>query len=401
MSDLVLSLFPGADVLGLGFEMEGFCVVQGPEYVFGRRIENFCPPLNRFDGIIGGDPCQSHSSLANLVRAKGLEPKFPDLTPEFARVIEEARPGWFLRENVPKAPEIKPMGYGVTTFLLDNCWLGEAQMRKRRFWFGWPRERGLAPNLWRWIETAAFELPDSAPTVDGGHGAAPWTREKILTQAVSSDSRVVPLRIGGSGKIKSTAVGCDGRHGHRVNDGTGGTQEGNFRSKATAVTGRHDGKVGSPEIDYSPPRCTLAEMLQLQGLPPDWLDDAPYTMHAKRKLVGNAVPLPMARAIAVRRAACRDENEREIIDALRGAGWVVHQIDDDAGFPDLVIICALPKDKVYRTLLMEVIGDEKAKRFRKSGGLTAEQVRFREKWPGPIYYVRTADEALSIAEWGG
>jgi DNA (cytosine-5)-methyltransferase 1 len=256
VEQLVLSIFPGMDILGLGFELEGFTVVQGPEFVFGRRVESFHPPASRFDGIIGGDPCQSHSSLANLVRAKGLEPKFPDLTPEFARVIEEARPAWFLRENVPKAPDIKPLGYSVQSFLLDNCWLGEAQMRKRRFWFGWPQERGAAPNLWRWIETATFELPDPMPAVDGGHGAAPWTREKLAAkeQAVCAASRAVPVRLGPGGKVKSTA-------------------------------------------DCSPNR-TLAEMLELQGLPPDLLDEAPFTMHAKRKLVGNAVALPTARAIA-------------------------------------------------------------------------------------------------------
>jgi len=34
--------------------------------------------MGRGDGIIGGDPCQSHSSLANLVRGKGLEAKVED-----------------------------------------------------------------------------------------------------------------------------------------------------------------------------------------------------------------------------------------------------------------------------------------------------------------------------------
>ena len=29
--ELVLSLFPGIDLLGRGFEAEGFCVVRGPD----------------------------------------------------------------------------------------------------------------------------------------------------------------------------------------------------------------------------------------------------------------------------------------------------------------------------------------------------------------------------------
>ena len=110
-------------MLDRGFECEGFTVVRGPDVIWGGDVCTFHPPPGRFDGIIGGDPCQSHSSLANLVRAKGLEPSFPDMTPDFQRVIEEARPAWFLRENVPQAPEIKPAGYDVRSFLLDNSTL--------------------------------------------------------------------------------------------------------------------------------------------------------------------------------------------------------------------------------------------------------------------------------------
>jgi site-specific DNA-cytosine methylase len=138
-------------------------------------------------------------------------------------------------------------------------------------------------------------------------------------QAVAADSRAVPDRHGGSGKVKTTSISCDGRTGHRVHDGTGGTVEGGFRSKVTAVgghdgtadaigqyrkmkqapvTGRHDGADGSVAKDYSPPRRTLAQMLELQGFPPDWLDHQPWTMQAKRGMVGNGVPLPMSRALA-------------------------------------------------------------------------------------------------------
>lgn len=45
-------------------------------------------------------------------------------------------------------------------------------------------------------------------------------------------------------------------------------------------------------------------MAVLQGLPDDFLVDAPFTAQGKRKVIGNGVPLPMARAVAqaVRRA---------------------------------------------------------------------------------------------------
>ena len=69
-------------------------------------------------------------------------------------------------------------------------------------------------------------------------------------------------------------------------------------SKAAPVTGRHEGRVGGPGVDYSPPRRSLAEMLRLQGLPADWLKYQPWTMQAKRKIVGNGVPVTMGRQLA-------------------------------------------------------------------------------------------------------
>jgi len=254
-SSLILSLFPGGGLLDYAFEAEGSCVVRGPDVIWGGDIRRFHPPPGRFDGIIGGDPCQSHSSLANLVRAKGLEPSFPDMTGDYQRVVEEARPAWFLRENVPKAPDVKPAGYDVRSFMLCNSTLdsgdgtGNEQMRKRRWWFG-VRE-GECPELRAFMDFALHELPDAV-------------------QAVAGDARSVPVAIGGGGK----------------------------RKKSAPVTGRNEGAVSGPGVDYSPPRRDLAEMLRLQGLPGDWLDHQPWTMAAKRKIVGNGVAVPMGRQLA-------------------------------------------------------------------------------------------------------
>ena len=42
--ELVLSLFPGIDLLGRGFESEGFCVVRGPDTLWDSMIEEFSAP---------------------------------------------------------------------------------------------------------------------------------------------------------------------------------------------------------------------------------------------------------------------------------------------------------------------------------------------------------------------
>src|SRR6185436_8832391 len=54
MSGLVLSLFPGIGLLDMAFEEEGFCIVRGPDLLWGGDIRKFHPPAGRFDGVIGG-----------------------------------------------------------------------------------------------------------------------------------------------------------------------------------------------------------------------------------------------------------------------------------------------------------------------------------------------------------
>jgi len=45
-------------------------------------------------------------------------------------------------------------------------------------------------------------------------------------------------------------------------------------------------------------RAPFAELLRAQGLPLDFLADAPFTRTGKDHAIGNGVPLPMGRAIA-------------------------------------------------------------------------------------------------------
>lgn len=157
MTGLVLSLFPGIGLLDMAFEEEGFCIVRGPDLLWGGDIRRFHPPAGRFDGVIGGPPCQAFSSLANLNKRLGREPAFGNLVPEFERVIAEAAPRWFLMENVSSAPVPCVIGMRVESRLVNNRHCGGTQNRRRRFTFGYPdgAERpfhivgeALEPVLW-------------------------------------------------------------------------------------------------------------------------------------------------------------------------------------------------------------------------------------------------------------
>lgn len=182
---LVLSLFPGIGLLDMAFEQEGFCVVRGPDVLWGGDIRRFHPPAGRFDGVIGGPPCQSHSTMAHMVRAQGNEPSFPNMIPEFERVIRQARPNWFVMENTPRAPSPVVAGYEVWTCVLNNRQFGEPQNRERRWWFGSARRTPLH------IETVVFEPQEWEPAVlasELSKGMPSGTRQKLGTSGYTSRS---------------------------------------------------------------------------------------------------------------------------------------------------------------------------------------------------------------------
>ncbi|GAB3518140.1 DNA cytosine methyltransferase [Emticicia fontis] len=131
-SQLVLSLFPNIGLLDKGFEEHGFCVVKGPEKFLGGDIRNFTPIANRFDGVIGGSPCQDFSVLRRTEpTGNGIE-----MLGEFGRVVLQSNCDWFLLENVPAVPDIVIDGYYIQRFSLSPNDLGFEQSRRRHFQFG-------------------------------------------------------------------------------------------------------------------------------------------------------------------------------------------------------------------------------------------------------------------------
>lgn len=145
---LVLSLFPGIDMLGKGFEAEGFCVVRGPDPIFGGDIRDFHPPSS-FTGVIGGPPCQDFSKARRTAPTGQGE----EMLAEFARCVTETNPAWWLAENVIGVPDISIPGYHVQRFNLNARDCGLTQNRPRRFQFGFRDGPALA--------LARLDTPDS------------------------------------------------------------------------------------------------------------------------------------------------------------------------------------------------------------------------------------------------
>lgn len=248
----MLSLFPGIGLLDMAFEEEGFCVVRGPDLLWGGDVKRFHPPAGKFDGVIGGPPCQAFSQLRYIVQHNGYE-LAPNLIPEYERIVSEAQPAWFIMENVPAAPEPAVAGYGVHRQLVRDVWVGGETKRMRAISYGSRAGEKLH------LETLALHTIDAAPAV-----------------LATGGRRAVPIAIGGSGKPKRSARSA------LVNYGC-------YNS-----------------------RDSFKAMVRLQGLPDGFLEDAPFTADGKSRVVGNGVPLPMGRAVAraVKAAICFGDLEK-------------------------------------------------------------------------------------------
>lgn len=129
---MVLSLFPGIGLLDRAFEDAGFCVVRGPDKIWGGDIRKFAPASHIFSGVIGGPPCQEFSRAnRNPDFEKGME-----LVNEFLRVVCDAAPDWWLMENVGGSPTVTAPGFVTQIFNLDASHVGSDQHRLRKFTFG-------------------------------------------------------------------------------------------------------------------------------------------------------------------------------------------------------------------------------------------------------------------------
>lgn len=241
---LVLSLFPGIGLLDMAFEEEGFCVVRGPDLLWGGDIRRFHPPAGRFDGVIGGPPCQAFSVMRHINKNAGK--KHGNLIPEFERCVAEARPDWFVMENVRDAPIPSVEGYQVHEQMLRDVWVGGETLRYRRISFG--SADGLRLN----VEQVALH-----------------TQEPEVSALAGGGAREVPVKLQRDGK---------GGHVEKKRYGNSGRR---------SVLG-YEGNSGRK----------LEIMLRQQGLPDDFLSEAPFTAAGKARAVGNGVPLPMGRAVA-------------------------------------------------------------------------------------------------------
>ena len=168
----IASFFAGAGGLDLGFEKAGFKIIWANEYdkdiwetyeenhpntILDRRsiVKINAEEVPECDGIIGGPPCQSWSEAGAL---RGIKDKRGQLFFDFIRILEAKNPKFFLAENVSgmlssrhseALKGIKEMfqnagmGYELSFQLLNAADYHVPQDRKRVFFIGIRKDLGF------------------------------------------------------------------------------------------------------------------------------------------------------------------------------------------------------------------------------------------------------------------
>ena len=158
----IISLFAGAGGMDLGFKKAGFNVIWANEFdktIWATYEANHKATLDKrdiraipssdipdCDGIIGGPPCQSWSEAGAL---RGIDDSRGKLFYDFVRILRDKRPKFFVAENVSGmladihrdavkniVKHFEDAGYNVSMRLLNAADYNVPQDRKRVFYVG-------------------------------------------------------------------------------------------------------------------------------------------------------------------------------------------------------------------------------------------------------------------------
>ncbi len=316
------TFFAGAGGLDLGFTKAGFKCIWANEYdkeiwetyeknhpgtFLDRRslTDIHAEEVPDCDGIIGGPPCQSWSEAGAL---RGIGDKRGQLFFDFIRILADKQPLFFLAENVSgmllpvhkKSLEnikrmFKECGYTLSFQLLNASDFGVPQDRKRVFFIGYRSDLGIE-----------FKFPSGT----------------TLTNKVTLDNAIGDLKGNAipAGKNQITNGGLCALPNHEYMTGGFSTifmsrnrvrswDEVSFTIQAG---GRHaplhpqapkmqlvgqDKRIFVPGKEDLYRRLSVRECARIQTFPDDFIFYYKSVV-AGYKMIGNAVPVKLATAIA-------------------------------------------------------------------------------------------------------
>ncbi len=318
----IISLFSGAGGMDLGFERAGFRVVTANEYdktIWETYERNHTAPLIRgdireissdmfpsCDGIIGGPPCQSWSEAGSL---RGIEDARGKLFYEYIRLIRDKQPRFFVAENVSgmlaerhseavrniiNMFETAGIGYDVYIDTLNANDFDVPQTRKRVFYVGFRRDLGIkefefpTPHKYKPVlQDAIFDLQESAiPSLE--KNKTNGTNCRILNHEYftgSYSSIYMSRNRVRSWNEPSFTIQASGRQA---------PQHPQAPKMVKVATNKHIFAEGSEHL-YR--RLSIRECARIQTFPDEFTFY--YTdLNNGYKMIGNAVPVNMAYAVA-------------------------------------------------------------------------------------------------------
>lgn len=324
----VLDLFAGCGGMSLGFEMTGcFESVLAVEWdpdaastyaenfdsdVFVGAIEDV-ETFPEVDVVIGGPPCQGFSPL-NMART-GLDRR--NLWREYLRALDDASPAVFVMENVPELltseefqsfrREVEKRGYVVEGRVLNAADFGTPQVRRRAIVIGTQSGKPVFPSptharpgegaalpAWKTFRDAVRGLP-LRPTGVGWHNPRKPTAMSV--------ERYETIPGEGEGRFQLAERRPDITPTCWLNKPTGSTDVfGRLWWDRPSVTIRTEffkpekGRYLHPS-EHRP--ITIREGARCMGFPDSFLFPMEQSMTSVGKQIGNAVPPPLAREIAL------------------------------------------------------------------------------------------------------
>lgn len=360
----LVSLFTGAMGLDLGFEFEGFeirvVLDNNPDVVetikrnrpqipiiprsivdvkTGEILEKARLKVEEATVVAGGPPCQPFSTAGKRM---SIEEKKGQLVFEFIRVIREARPRFFVFENVagllsaaikhmsfyervekseeeiPKEQRLgsafeviledfKKTGYAINWDVVNSADYGVPQKRKRLVMIG-SRDGRKIP-----LPTPTHGSPKSPDVLFGFK--KPWmTLREALKDLNDPQPEFLPFPSWGKymkyipegGYWRDLPVELQSEALGGAYDPTGSKNKGgrtgfyrrlswNKPAPTLLTSPVFKGSVLAHPTENRP--LSVREYARIQGFPDNWA----FIDHiaAKYRLVGEAVPIPLSRAIAV------------------------------------------------------------------------------------------------------
>jgi len=312
----IISLFSSVGGLDLGFENAGFKVVYANDIdkdvkeTFEKNhsleldnrsiIDVKSDEIPDAEGIVGGPPCQSWS-LAGAMR--GINDKRGQLFYEYIRILKDKQPLFFLAENVPGIiskthlpeflkllKEFEKVGYNVSYKLLNAKEFGVPQERKRVFVVGFRKDIGKKFSFPQSdknkisLKEAIGDLPESKPAKDKNKANENLKIRNHEHMNGGFSTIYMSRNRRKNWEDQSFTIQAGGRHAPLHPSST----------KMVKV-GKDEWKFKEKDADYR--RLSVRECARIQTFPDNF--EFIYDQIAKGyKMIGNAVPVKLAEAIA-------------------------------------------------------------------------------------------------------